>query len=115
MHTETQSDVKGIVKERSARRGIVFALLASLLWPLPVIPIALVLEKLSPSPLPVFLVLPLLFAFPFLYHSRLLCEVGRATRVGFLVFVSYAVFAVAFAIWVAILLAIILYSGASIG
>jgi hypothetical protein len=115
MHAEAQSEVRGMVKERSARRALVFALLASLLWPLPVIPVAPALERLSSSPLPVFLILPLLLAFPFLYRSRLLCDAGRVVRTGLLVFVSYAVFAVAFAIWVAIVLAIILFSGASIG
>lgn len=106
----------GVTSERSPRRGIAIAFLACMTWPFIAVPLAPVLERLSRGPLlPVLLVLPIVLAFSFLYRSRLLCGAGRVARVGLLVLISYAVFAVAFAIWVALLLALILVSGASIG
>lgn len=96
-------------------RALLFALLASLLWPFPVTLLAPALGGPPSSPLPLFLILPLLLAFPFLYLSRLFCGAGKVVRTGLLVFISYVVFAIAVGLWLLLIMGAMLISGASIG
>jgi hypothetical protein len=102
-------------KVRSSRRAFLFALLACVVvLPLAANYAAPLLERAG-GPIWAWLVLPPIVAFPVLYRSRLLSGLRKESRAGLVLLVSYAVFAIAFVIWVVLILALMLISGASIG
>ena len=100
----------------SPTRGILLAVIVSMTWPLFAVPVGVAFGELKYGVVaPILLLLPWVMAFPFLYRTRLFDRFRPAARVVMLALAAYGVFGIAFIVWSALLIMLILKLGAIIG